>query len=229
MGYCKSLVPAVDEHVEGFHDLLLYFLTPSVKLKLLRGYRTRFSKYVSKSWVVDATEELRKYVHQQDGSNAQMKLGIMRCLELPGDADDAEKDILDELSIRIAQSFVRYAKGIHPTMKSYGMGPARSTRAFKELPASLLALTYAVFYQACRTPPERVEEWMKKLRPHITTPWGIGIISRFVKLHTTFSKHRADVFAVYDKHGGKYMETETYRRKRKRKRNLEEENDEEDF
>ena len=186
---------------------------------------------MSKRWVVDATKELRQYVHQQDDSNPQTKLAIMRCLEVPADADEHEKEILVELSINIAQSFVWYAKGKHPTMKPYGLGPSRSTRAFKELPSSLLALTYAVMYQACRTPPDRLEVWTKKPRPHITTPWGTGIISRFVKLHSTFAKHRADVFAVFDQHGGKYMDTEgsPNKGKRKRKRNLEEENDEEDF
>ena len=91
--------------------------------------------------MIDATADLRKYVHE-DPKSFDDKLALMRSLHVPKDAPQMAKETLKDLFLHIADSLVLYAKGKHTTMKPYGMQVSRSTRAFKELPSTLLALTY---------------------------------------------------------------------------------------
>ena len=163
-----------------------------------------------------------------DPTETADKLAVMRALEVPSDAPQLIKEHLKDLCCHIASSLVTYARGKHTTMKPYGMKISRSTRAFKEMPSPLLALTYAVMYQACRTEPGRLKTWQKSPRQNITAPWSRGTISRFVKLQTAFKNNREYLFRVYDKYGGEYMGEETASR-RKRKRDFEAEDDNEDF
>ena len=55
------------------------------------------------------------------------------------------------------------------------------------------------------------------------------MISRFVKLQTTFANSRADMFAVYEKYGGDYMGEESSGSNDQTKRNLAAEEANEDF
>ena len=183
---------------------------------------------MSKAWAIDATADLRKYVHE-DPKTFNDKLALMRSLHVPKDAPQMAKETLKDLFLHIADSLVLYAKGKHTTMKPYGMQVSRSTRAFKELPSTLLALTYAVMYQACRNRPSRLQKWKKTPRPHITAPWSRGMISRFVKLQTTFANSRADMFAVYEKYDGDYMGEESSGSNDQTKRDLAAEEANEDF
>ena len=107
-------------------------------------------------------------------------------------------------------------------MKPYGMQVPRSTRAFKELPSTLLALTYRMQLCTRRAGTGLVssKSGKKTPRPHITAPWSRDMISRFVKLQTTFGNSRGDMFAVYEKYDGDYMGEESSGSNDKSKRNL---------
>ena len=134
--------------------------------------------------------------------------------------------------IEIADALCLYAKGHHATVKPYGISASRSTTAFKQIPDAVLAVTYAVMYQAARTPPAEVDKWKKKVRPNITSCWPGGMMSRFVKLQNSFKKYRTTIYKAYDRAGGKYVGDYMGKRSKKRKRDaehLQHHEEEEDF
>jgi len=107
----------------------------------------------------------------------------------------------------VGSVLVAYAMG-NPqaeTVKPYGLKAARSTSAFKELPTTTFALTYAALYQVVRTDPLTLDKWIKTPRQNITQPWPRGMIKRYVKLQEVFEKYRWQVFKAYEDCGGKYM------------------------
>ena len=174
--------------------------------------------------MVLATVDLRKFIHQHDDNEeVNKKLYMMRELCLPEVDPPCQEDfdILEDLYIRIADALCLYAKGKHDTVKPYGINPSRSTTHFKQLPDPILAVTYAVMYQAARTPPDTLEKWQKQPRPNITSCWPGGMMSRFLKLQKSFRKHRATIFETYDKVGGPYVGVYEGKKTNKRKRDAE--------
>ena len=115
--------------------------------------------------------------------------------------------MLHEARSRVVAALVAYAEGNPQSqnVKPYGLKAARSTKAFKSLPSTTLALTFAAMYQVLRTDPDMLDKWIKKPRQNITTPWPRGMIRRFIKLQQVFQENRAYLFKAYEDDGGEYM------------------------
>ena len=157
---------------------------------------------------------------------------LMRDLKVTGNQqteEDSKKEaeMLKIIYVYIALCLVAYAQGSttgNDRVKPYGMKESKSTSAFKKIPSSILALTYAAMYMAVRTPQHKLDTWVKTPRSNISSPWAKGTISRFMCLHANFIKHRKSIFEAYEAGDGVYMgepEEEVVGTKRKRKRDAE--------
>ena len=118
--------------------------------------------------------------------------------------------MLQTCQAHVAACLVSYAQG-NPqikTVKPYGLKAARSTVAFKQVPYTSLALTFAALYQAVRTEEHMIAKWLKTPRHNITNPWPRGMIRRYKTLQTAFKKHHWEMFKAYESAGGEYMQDE---------------------
>ena len=145
----------------------------------------------------------REWIHC-DKESSEVKLRLVRTLT---SEDEKEKEMLETARAHVGAVLVSYALG-NPrvkTVKPYGLKAARSTAVFKELPSSVLSLTFAALYQVVRTDPLSLDKWIKTPRQNITQPWPRGMIKRYVQLHDVFEKYRWQVFNAYEETGGEYM------------------------
>ena len=171
----------------------------------------------------------RTYVHE-DPDTLDWKLMLMRELKVTGNQsteedNKKEAEMLNTIYVYIALCLVAYAKGSmrgSDRVKPYGMKASKSTKAFKNLPSSTLALTYAAMYMAVRTPQHKLDTWVRTPRSNISSPWTKGTITRFQCLHKNFCKYRKAIFEYYESSdGGEYMGEEpdvSVVTKKKRKR-----------
>ena len=121
--------------------------------------------------------------------------------------DDNEVPLLETARMHVGATLVSYSQG-NPnvkTVKPYGMKAAKSTKEFKSLPTSTLALTFAAMYQVIRMHPEMLDKWIKTPRENITHPWPRGMMKRYVSLQQVFEKYRYEIFKAYEDSGGEYM------------------------
>ena len=165
-------------------------------------YRIRYSKLVAKKMLKTVSVDFRAWVHD-DPDTRDDKLELFRefCSEDPDDADMAK------IYHFVIQALVDFAIG-NPTIKSvkpFGLPASRSERAFKALPSTVLAVTVAALYQVVRTDPSKLEAWIKKPRPHITSPWRRGTIARFIHMRKVFKQYRQKAFKAYEEQDGLYM------------------------
>lgn len=149
----------------------------------------------------------RKWVHE-DNETTEVKLRLVR--ELSSEDKD-EEEMLTTARAHVGAVLVAYAQG-NPkveNVKPYGLKASKSRKAFKDLPTTTLALTFAVLYQVVRTDPDILDKWIKTPRQSITQPWPRGMIKRFVKLQEVFENYRWFVFDAYEASGGEYFGMET--------------------
>lgn len=135
----------------------------------------------------------------------------MRLVRELDSKDPKDKKMLHQARSYVAGALVEYSQG-NPavkTVKPYGLKAARSTRKFKALPSTILALTYAALYQVVRTEPSMLHKWIRKPRRNITMPWSRGMMKRFMGLQKVFEIYRWQVFNAYEEDGGEYMGDET--------------------
>lgn len=180
-----------------------------MRRKLLRTYRVRYSKLVSKKLIVQVTKNLRHFVHKDpaDPESVETKLVLMRHLHCETE-DDNLKKMLQNIQSHVVQALVAYAGGSKDSTaqaKPYGLLAARSTAAFKSLPTVTLALTFAEIYQAVRVDQHLYKSWTKKSRPNISSVWPRGTMLRYLKLQKAFYTQKKAVFAAYEALGGTYM------------------------
>ena len=151
--------------------------------------------------------QFRKWIHE-DNEAKEDKLRLVRTLD---SKDPKEKEMLHTARSYLGAALVAYSQG-NPevkTVKPYGLKAARSTKKFKSLPSTILALTFASLYQVVRTEPSLLKKWIRKPRVNITMPWPRGMIKRFVGLQKVFEIHRWEVFNAYEEDGGEYMGDDT--------------------
>ena len=147
--------------------------------------------------------EFRKWVHE-DPDLKEDKLLMVRTLTAK---NPKYKEMLQKARSYVAGCLVAYSQG-NPkvtTVKPYGLKAARSTKKFRQLPSTILSLTYAALYQVVRTDPTMLNKWIRKPRVNITSPWPRGMMLRFMNLQKVFEIHRWEVFNAYEEDGGEYM------------------------
>ena len=158
---------------------------------------------MNKTLLKHVSKDFRKWIHSDDNTK-ETKLRLVRTLT--ANADD-EEEMLREARSRVATALVAYADG-NPQVKNvkpYGLKAARSTKFFKLLPTTTLALTFAALYQVVRMDPLKLDKWIQTPRQNITTPWPRGMVKRFIQLQKVFEENRAYVFKAYEDDGGDYM------------------------
>ena len=158
---------------------------------------------MNKTLLRRVSTEFRNWIHS-DEKTKEDKLRLVRKLECE-DAEDEE--MLWTARVYVGSVLVAYAQG-NPntkTVKPYGLKAARSTKAFKSISSTILALTFAALYQVVRTDPSLLDKWIQTPRQNITSPWPRGMIQRFVSLQKVFQKNRDQVFKSYEEDGGEYM------------------------
>lgn len=166
-------------------------------------YRIRFSKLVNKTLLEKVSREFREWIHE-DPDLKEDKLRMVRTLTAK---NPKYKEMLHKARSYVGQALVAYSQG-NPratTVKPFGLKAARSTKKFRQLPSTILALTYAALYQIVRTDPTMLNKWIRKPRVNITSPWPRGMILRFINLQKVFEIHRWQVFNAYEEDGGEYM------------------------
>ena len=162
---------------------------------------------VNKTLLETVSTQFRKWIHE-DNEAKEDKLRLVRTLD---SKDPKEKEMLHTARSYLGAALVAYSQG-NPevkTVKPYGLKAARSTKKFKSLPSTILALTFASLYQVVRTEPSLLKKWIRKPRVNITMPWPRGMIKRFVGLQKVFEIHRWEVFNAYEEDGGEYMGDDT--------------------
>ena len=166
-------------------------------------YRIRYSKLVAKKMLKAVSADFRSWMHE-DPDTVKHKLTLFRefCSEDAADAADMAK-----IYSFVVQALVDFAIGgpSATSVKPYGLPAARSERAFKALPTTVLAVTVSSLYQVVRTEPANLDAWIKKPRPNITSPWRRGTIARFVHMRKVFKQYRTKAFKSYEENDGLYM------------------------
>ena len=158
---------------------------------------------MNKTLLEKVSFEFRKWIHE-DPDLKEDKLRMVRTLTAK---NPKYKEMLHKARSYVAGALVGYSQG-NPrvtTVKPYGLKAARSTREFKQLPSTILSLTYAALYQVVRTDPTMLNKWIRKPRVNITSPWPRGMMLRFMNLRKVFEMHRWQVFNAYEEDGGEYM------------------------
>jgi hypothetical protein len=157
---------------------------------------------VAKKKLKAVTEDFRTWMHENPDTVTH-KLALYRefCSEDDDDADMAK------IYFFVVQALVDFAMGPPgaKSLKPFGLAAARSERAFKALPSTVLAVTVSALYQTVRTKPAKLDVWIKKARPNITSPWRHGTIARFVHFRKVFKQYRTKAFKAYEENDGVYM------------------------
>ena len=180
----------------------MYIHTHIIKIHATQ-YRIRFSKVVNKTLLEKVSREFREWVHE-DPDLKEDKLRMVRTLTAK---NPKYKEMLHKARSYVGQALVAYSQG-NPratTVKPFGLKASRSTKKFRQLPSTILALTFAALYQIVRTDPTMLNKWIRKSRVNITSPWPRGMILRFMNLQKVFEIHRWQVFNAYEEDGGEYM------------------------
>ena len=149
---------------------------------------------MNKTLLKRVSKQFRAWIHCEK-TTKHVKLRLVRTLT---SEDDEEADLLEIARMHVGMTLVEYAQG-NPdvkTVKPYGLKAVRSTREFKLLPTTTLALTFATMYQVIRIDPHLLDKWMKTPRQNITNPWSRGMIKRYVSLQGVFEKYRYQTVEV---------------------------------
>ena len=185
----------------------IYYFTCHVHTHIIKihatQYRIRFSKLVNKTLLEKVSREFREWIHE-DPDLKEDKLRMERTLTAK---NPKYKEMLHKARSYVGQALVAYSQGNAraTTVKPFGLKAARSTKIFRQLPSTILALTFAALYQIVRTTPDMLNKWIRKPRVNITSPWPRGMILRFMNLQKVFEINRWQVFNAYEEDGGEYM------------------------